>query len=252
MSGRVAGHRDDTDARRDLGPVLDERPVLPGREDVCDPLRGGAAPFGKLLDAARVGPPVVFDRVHDELGVREDRRVGAPLHEAPDVIGVEMRDEDRADLRVVDPGRLHVGRQIGRVGLPLPDARAGVAHDQPVPDLQDEDGQRDRHEGGRQAGPRERLLGLFDRRVPDEVRIVGLAPDAVVDGRHFDRADIEPVEPGAGLQRRGRGRADNPQRLLEPESCRGGRRHHKSSARKIEHGLLLCGSRDRRTGSRRW
>jgi hypothetical protein len=78
------------------------------------------------------------------------------------MIGVEMRDEDRANLTAVDAGGLHVGRQVSGVRLPLSDAGAGVDHDELAADVQHHNGEGDWHELGRQPGVGERLFGVFN------------------------------------------------------------------------------------------
>ena len=170
MAGRVAGRREQANAGSDFRAVVDQLPVFPGRKHGGDALAGGSAALRQLLDPARIGPPIVFRAVDDQFGVRENGGVGALLHQPPDVIGMEMRDENRADLSAIDARGLHIGGQVGGVGLPLADARACVDHDELVADLQHHDGQRDRHEIGGQAGLGERRLGVLDRGVLDEGR----------------------------------------------------------------------------------
>ena len=171
MAGRVARRGDQANAGRDLRAVLDQLPVFPGREHVGDSLAGGSAALRQLLDAARVGPPLVFRAVDDQFGVRGRRPRWCPSPSGPRH-GRDGNGRSRivSILRTIDAGGLHIGRQVGGVGLPLTDARAGVDHDEPVADLQHDDGQRDRHEIGGQTGLGERRLGVFDRGVLDERR----------------------------------------------------------------------------------
>ena len=124
----------------------------------------------------------------------------------------------------IDPGSLHVGRQIGGIGLPLADARSGVDHDVFVADLEHHHGQRDRHEFGGQAGLGKRLLGVLDRGILDEGRIVRLAPDPVIDGGHLDRADLVFVDAVGRLERSlGVGGTDESELLAVQAECRGDR-----------------------------
>ena len=203
MARRVAGRGDHAHAGRDFGVVFDEPPVLPAREDIGDALARRFARLGKFLDPAGLGPPVIFRAADDELGIREDGRVGALLHQAPDMVGMEMRDQDGADLRLVDAGGEHVGGQIGGVRLPLPDTGAGIDHDIFAADFENADSQRDRHEFSGQAGLRQSLLRLRHGGVFDESGVMRFAPDPVIDRRDFDIADFVFVESDRRLERRG-------------------------------------------------
>src|SRR6476661_9337970 len=106
MAGGMAGRRKQADAGGYFRVVLDQLPVLPGRKHIADALAGGLAAFRQLFDAAGFGPPFVLGAADDQLGVGENGGVGALLHQAPDVVGMEMRDEDGADLAAIDPSSL--------------------------------------------------------------------------------------------------------------------------------------------------
>ena len=217
MAWRVAVGVEDSHARRDFSAALDQLPVLPFRKILGDAPTRRLAAFGQLVDAAIRRPEFVLDFVRDEFSVRERQRVGSFLHQAPDVVGVKMRDENGADVVVVDARGLHVGGQIGGVRLPLSDARTCIHHDRLVADLQHDDGQRDRHEIRGQARLRERRLGLFHRDAFDEGGIMGLAPDPVIYGCDLDRADLVLVVPDSWLDRRlGESRAAKDQWLAQP------------------------------------
>src|SRR3984885_15652752 len=124
MARRMSDRREEPDAARHFGVILDKLPVLPRRKNVSDTLAGRSAAFRQLLDAAGLRPPLVFRAIDDQFGVGEDGGIGAFLHQPPDMIGMEMRDQNRADLAAVDTASLHVGRQVGGVGLPLANTRS--------------------------------------------------------------------------------------------------------------------------------
>src|SRR5579872_3831246 len=102
MAGRVTVGIENSYARSDFSAALDELPVLPFWKILCDAASSGLTAFGKLVDATVLGPELIFDAVDDEFGVRERRRVRPFLHQAPDVVRVEMRDQNRADVGEVD------------------------------------------------------------------------------------------------------------------------------------------------------
>src|SRR6476661_7383895 len=102
MTRRVADRCEQPDAGSDLSVILDKPPVLPRREYIGDALAGGPAAFSQFLDPAGLRPPLVFSAVDDQFGIGKDGRVGALLHQSPDVIGMEVRDQDRTDLAAVD------------------------------------------------------------------------------------------------------------------------------------------------------
>ena len=134
-----------------------------------------------------------------------------------------MRDEDRADLVVINARGLHVGRQIGGVRLPLPNAGARIHHDQLVADLQDDNGQRNRKEVRGQASLRQGGFRFLDRHALDEGGVMRLAPNAIVDCGDLDRAHLVFVVPDSRLDRHGgECRTGEDQRLAEAQS--GGRR----------------------------
>src|SRR6202046_4199843 len=119
MTGRVANRREEPDARSHFGIILDELPVLPSRKNVSDALACSPAAFRQLLDPTGLRPPLVFGAVDDQFGIGEDGRVGAFLHQSPDMVGMKMRDRDGADLAAIDTSSLHIGRQVRGVCLPL-------------------------------------------------------------------------------------------------------------------------------------
>ena len=92
MTGCVADRGEEPDARRHFGIIIHKLPVLPRRKNISDALAGGPAAFCQLLDPTRLRPPLVFRPVDDQLGIGEDGRVGAFLHQPPDMIGMKMRD----------------------------------------------------------------------------------------------------------------------------------------------------------------
>ena len=66
----------------------------------------------------------------------------------------------------------------------------------------------------------QRRLGVFDRGVLDEGRIVRLAPDAVIDGGDLDRSDLVFVEADGRLDRRiGEGGEDEFQLSARPKAA---------------------------------
>src|SRR5215212_3733783 len=125
---------------------------------------------------------------------------------------------------------------MGGVCLPLPDAGAGVDHDEPAAHLEDDYGERDRHEGSWQARPGEGCLRLIDADTFDEGGVMRLAPDPVIDGGDLDRADLVAVESDGGLDRsvgtRRRGEFD---RAGETKRCGGGRCGKEAPAVDLEH-----------------
>src|SRR3984957_21257547 len=102
MARRMAISVEDPDAWRDFGAALDELPVLPLREILGDAPPCGFAAFGQLVDAPILSPELVLDAVRHKLGVGECRRVGPLLHQTPDMVRMEMRDEHSADVVVID------------------------------------------------------------------------------------------------------------------------------------------------------
>ncbi|EEF22930.1 conserved hypothetical protein, partial [Ricinus communis] len=97
------------------------------------------------------------------------------------------------------------------------------------------------------AGLGERVLGILDGSVLDEGRIVRFAPDAVIDGRDFDRTDLVFIEADRRLQRRcGKGLRDEFELRRQAEGCRSyGRAEHGAAGhvkhRNISSGLWLSG-----------
>ena len=126
-------------------------------------------------------------------------------------------------LRSIPAAFMLAGRLVALAcHWPTPDP--AVDHDVFVADLEHDDGQRDRHEFGGQARLGERLLGVLDRGILDEGRIVRLAPDPVIDGGHLDRADLVFVDAVGRLERSfGVGGTDESELLAVQAECRGDR-----------------------------
>src|ERR1700690_1088116 len=106
MAWRVAISVEDSDAWRDFSAAVDELPVLPFRKVLGDASPCGLAAFGQLVDAPGLSPELVLDAVRHKLGVGERWRVGPFLHQTPDVVRMEMRDEHGADVVAIDARRL--------------------------------------------------------------------------------------------------------------------------------------------------
>src|SRR5262245_17781388 len=102
MARRVAGRVDEADAGSDFRLARDLTDVLPGREYGLHPAREPSPRLGQTLDDRRVGPELVFDVRYDDFDVGEDRLVGVLLHQAEDVVGVEMGNQDGVDLGRID------------------------------------------------------------------------------------------------------------------------------------------------------
>src|SRR3954464_10859617 len=116
MAGRVTGSLEDLDPRSDLRATFNEPPVVPGRKDVGDALAGGPAALRQFLDATRFRPEPVLGTVHHQFSLWKHGVVCALLHQAPDMVRVEMRNQDCADLAAIDAGSLHVGWQMRGIG----------------------------------------------------------------------------------------------------------------------------------------
>ena len=232
---------DRLDARDNLLVVLDRDDhalVLPAREHGLDALcRAGRR--------ARVGPEGILGLRHVDLCVRIDGRVGVLRHQAEDVVGVEVRDDDGVDLGGVDLGSLHVVDHLagGRREL---GAGSGIEHDEVLAGIDDRYREGNRHVGIRQLAGDERLLGIVDRGVLDEAGVVRLLPDAVIEARDLELADGVIVE---RLDARRRlllclGRADEHETLVEAENCRrrGGRQNNVATRNFDHRGVLpsLC------------
>ncbi len=56
---------------------------------------------------SRARPPFQFRGGHHYFGIREDLRIGLIVHEALNVVAVEMGDEDRFDCLEVKASRRH-------------------------------------------------------------------------------------------------------------------------------------------------
>ena len=164
-----------------------------------------------------IGPELVLRGRHVDRGVGEDRRVGVLGHQAADVIGVEVRDDDGVDLGRIDAGCLP-DVVLGDVAGRRRQLRAGAGVEQHQlalgPDGRDREG--DRHVRIGQPAGLERGLDLIQRRVLDEARIVRLLPDAVVHLDDLDVADLE-LDDALGRLLRER-RREELQRPVEPES----------------------------------
>ena len=117
VTGRVAIGRDRNDARRHFGARL-EAPHFVG--DVPeDAPRIEEVAFHRALRRPHVGvvhPERPFRLRHEDLGIRKNLFAVLGL-DAVDVIGMEMRDEDRVDRLGIDAGDLeiieHAARRVG-------------------------------------------------------------------------------------------------------------------------------------------
>src|SRR5262245_53793790 len=135
MPWGVAWRLDEPDSRRHFPLMLNEGQVLPAGEDGVDALTQRLARLGKLLHPARLGPPFVFAGAYHQLRLRKDGGVAPLLHQAKDVIGVKVRNQDQTDLTRINAGSLDVGCEPAGRGLPLPTAGARIDHDGAAADL---------------------------------------------------------------------------------------------------------------------
>src|SRR5262249_41420658 len=149
--------------------------------------------------------------------------------------GMTMGNENGLDLGGIDAGRLHVGRELAGGGLHL-SARAAVAHDGLSARLDHPHRERDRHKVGRQSRLHHPPLGVFDRGIGDECRIMRLFPDAVVERGDLYRAHLvshESLGRIRGLLCEGR-RDREPG--IEAERGRHGGGNYEVATRQVEHG----------------
>jgi hypothetical protein len=77
MTGRVAARREEANARSDFRVILDQLPILPRWKYRGNALAGRSAALGQFLHPTRIRPPIVFDGVDDQFGIREGGRVDA-------------------------------------------------------------------------------------------------------------------------------------------------------------------------------
>jgi hypothetical protein len=116
------------------------------------------------------------------------------------MVGVEMRDHDGVDRLEVDAGGGHVCRQMRGVGLPLARQPASIMISLPfILSTTTVSGM------GKKSVVSPAFAGAALCRRPgvgDEGRVVGLAPDAVIDGGDVDIADLVFVEADGRLDRR--------------------------------------------------
>src|SRR3954452_6997808 len=129
MARRMAKRFEDLNAGHDLSATFDKPPILPCGKDIGDALSCGAPALRQFLNSAWLRPEIVLRTVDHQLRLRKDGSIGSPLHQAPDMVRVEMRDEDCADLRAINSARSHIARQVSRVRLPLTDSGSRVDHD---------------------------------------------------------------------------------------------------------------------------
>ena len=164
-----------------------------------DPMRrlhalGNAlARLGQLRDHAGVHPVFVFRLRHDDLDVAEDLLVLLG-EQAVDVVGMEVRNGDGAQLGQVDAGFLRVGGEMAECRVAGGQPVAGVEHHLAVADLDDGDGIGVRHLVVGQAGSLQRRLHVIDRGVLDEGRVVVAHQRPVQHLRDLDIAHLELVE----------------------------------------------------------
>ncbi len=180
MTRRMPGRIHKPNAGHHFRFTFDQPEILPVGEDRLNAGAERLARLGQLLHAPRFGPPTVLGGTNDQFSVGIVGGVSAFLHQAEDVVGMEVRDQHGADLGGIDPGALQIIGQADRGRLPLTDAGAGIDHDQPIADLQHNDGQGNRHIVGGHAGLRQRGLGLVDAGVLDEGGVVRFLPNAVI------------------------------------------------------------------------
>ena len=91
---------------------------------------GNSSSWGKLLECgcraacapraasprARFGPPTVLGGTDDQFSVGIVGGVGAFLHQAEDVVGMEVRDQHGADLGGIDPAPFRLSGRLTAVG----------------------------------------------------------------------------------------------------------------------------------------
>ena len=138
-----------------------------------------------------IGP---FRRGHHDVGVGKDQRVVLVL-DAVDMVGMEMRDDDRVDFFWVDArSRKIVAQHAGRRRDLA--SRAGIEEHEPLAGIDDECGEWRRQFVMRHKRCIERVLDLRKRRVDDEFVVDRSIPDAVIERGELIRADLVAVNPG--------------------------------------------------------
>src|SRR5262245_48824027 len=113
---------------------------------------------------------------------------------------MEVRNQDRLDPPRIDAGRLHVRHHLSRdeyrlriEGLHLP-ATTCVAQRELAVEVDDERRNRNWYKAGRQLRGRQSLLGLTDAGILEVGGIVGLFPDAIVQGCAYGCSHLIPIE----------------------------------------------------------
>jgi hypothetical protein len=140
MAGRLNG----VHARQELGFSLEGPDVFPGRHRRLNALGEALARRSEIerLDS-RACPPFQFRGGHHDLGIREDLRIALIVHEAVNVVAVEMGDEDRLDGLGVKACRRHA---LEQPAVPLTinrmTARARVDQDHLIAQLECHDDKR--------------------------------------------------------------------------------------------------------------
>src|SRR4029078_11760234 len=98
MAWRVAGRYEETAAVPDLGLAFHLANIFPVRERRLDAPCQSFSCLREPIDHRRIRPEFVFRVGNDDLGVRVERLVRFFLHQAEDMVGMEMRDENGIDL----------------------------------------------------------------------------------------------------------------------------------------------------------
>ena len=236
VAGRVAGRIDEADAGGNLLLAFDQLEILPGREHGVDARAERLAGLGQLLDPARLRPPFVLGGAHDQLGVGEHGRIGALLHQAEDVVGMEVRDQDGADLGRDRCRRPACWRRACRpsAATARPSPESTMISLSPTFRTTTVSGIDTKSVVSPALASA--CLGVIDAGVLDERRIVRLLPDAVVEGGDLDRADLVFVEALGGVGRLLRvSRTDEGKPLVEPEGGGESCRDDEMATREVEH-----------------
>ena len=217
VAGRMARRSQASNARQDLDVVPHPRDVRPDRQRRLDAPRQSVPAVRQHREDLRVGPEVVLRRRHDDLAFGKHLGVGVRLHQAEDVIGMEMRNQDRVDVVGTKACRRHVIEHRARGRHPLAPG-AGIDQDGSAARLEQGLREFDGDVTGRKPAFDERVPCVIDGGVQNEVVGVILSPDAVIERRASDIADLVSKEPrlpedagerrssGASRCRRGRGR----------------------------------------------
>ena len=170
-----------------------------GAEDAAGAEEAASHVLGSLVHAGIVHPERPFGGRNQHFGVREDGCAVLAAH-AIDVIAVEVADDDCVDLRRVEAGGaeiLHPASGRGGAGI----AVARIDQGQAAAIVQNERGEAVLDRVLRQERIARGLLDGGQLRIADEA-FERTGRGAVIDGRHFDIADLVAVEAG-GLARRG-------------------------------------------------